>query len=315
MLELSPGIKQMHIGGDEAWTLGDHPDTRRFIEENGKATLILNHLKPIAETLLKRGTRPLLWHDMMIDWEDAALLEAKDIADIVFWGYDEPLEETSNHYNIKHVARFAELGLNLWGAGAYKGGSGPTSVIPDTAKLAENARSWRRTAEKFDFKGLIATGWSRYSQFHPPCDPIFLSLESLFIIGGIFAESLEDETLRAAKLAESLEKRGLTKSLRRLNEVAAEFATAFRQAWDAHDNLKQQYWLEERYFSDVHSHVGKAMLRDFRYFFDKLEKASNEMKSLLEPLADQSDIAQFVDPKIEALRILLKSEEESFSKE
>jgi hypothetical protein len=100
-----------------------------------------------------------------------------------------------------------------------------------------------------------------------------------------------------------------------LNEVAAEFAAAFRQAWDAHDNLKQQYWLDERFFPDVHSHVGKAMLRDFRYFFDKLEKASNEMKSLLEPLADQSDIAQFVDPKIEALRILLKSEEESFSKE
>lgn len=66
VLRLMPGVKQFHLGGDEARTLGQNPETKAYIEQHGKGDLYLRHVGPILENLNARHIRPILWHDMMI---------------------------------------------------------------------------------------------------------------------------------------------------------------------------------------------------------------------------------------------------------
>ena len=304
MLELSPDIKFIHIGGDEVWTMGSHPDTKLFIERYSEAKLYLKHIRPILDMLNTRGIRPLLWHDMMIKWDDEDLLSLKDDADIIFWGYDESVYETSCHYNIKHIKRFASLGLSLWGAGAYKGGSGPGSIIPDIDTLSVNARSWRKVAEEFGFNGLVATGWSRYSQFHFPCDPIYISLESLFAIGDIL-NGQSDRTHTTSKMNMALEKRGILKLFTELKTAAMNFAEACTLSWACLRNLHQQYVMEENFLKGKEAHIAKIMQKDFQKQFDKLQISGEILRKTLHGLANELDIREFIDTKIEAIRRIM----------
>ncbi len=311
MLALSPDIKFIHIGGDEVWTLGMHPDTKAFIERHSKAELYLKHVIPILDMLNERGIKPMLWHDMLIKWDREHLLSIKDRADIVFWGYELPVYEVSDkyHYNIQNIRYFAKLGLNLWGAGAYKGGSGPDSIMPDKQALMNNAQSWYRAAHEFGFKGLIATGWSRYSQFHPPCDPVFLSLDSLFIVSAIF-EGNDNKSQALFKMREVLMECGIFEQVEELKTVASEFIRERDVAWACVRNLSQQYEMERKFLQGKNSHISKIMLETLQQQIRKLEQVGARFKKLLSGLTYREQISEFIDTKIDAIKSFVDNKSE-----
>ncbi|MGQ9662857.1 MAG: family 20 glycosylhydrolase [Kiritimatiellia bacterium] len=185
VLRLLPEVKHFHLGGDEAWTFGSHPDTQRFIAQHGRSALYLKHVEPILDGLNARGIRPMLWHDMMRDWDADALLRLAPKADLVVWGYRGHPDTTQHHFNRKVIERFVEHGLTLWAATAYKGADGPDADLPSVVARQENALAWVEVARRYHFAGILATAWSRYSTQVMQNEPIDAALDSAVNVGVI----------------------------------------------------------------------------------------------------------------------------------
>jgi Glycosyl hydrolase family 20, catalytic domain len=113
VLALLPDVKRFHLGGDEAWTFGSHPDTKAYIDAQGKGALYMQHVGPILDRLAERGIRPILWHDMMIEWDSAALKDLAARADLCVWGYRGHPDQTTHHFATRHIQRFAENGVTM----------------------------------------------------------------------------------------------------------------------------------------------------------------------------------------------------------
>ena len=74
----------------------------------------------------------------------------------------------------------------MWGAGAYKGADGHSGDLPDPTRRQENALAWAELTTRFNFDGLIATAWSRYSTHMVQNEPIDAALDTLVLLGVIF---------------------------------------------------------------------------------------------------------------------------------
>ncbi len=186
VLARSPKLRYFHLGGDEAWSFGTHPDAKAYIAQHGKGALYLHHVGPILDRLNARGVRPILWHDMMRDWDSDALRSLGQRADLCMWGYRGDPLKMDHHLNQAMFERFRDHGIRMWGAGAYKGADGGDVDLPVLAVREENALAWARVARQFDMAGLIATAWSRYATHTVQNEPIDGSLDSLVNVGVIF---------------------------------------------------------------------------------------------------------------------------------
>lgn len=186
VLELVPDVRFFHLGGDEAWSFGSHPDTKAYIEEHGKGALYMHHIEPILDSLNDRNIRPILWNDMMNKWEDEALDAISSKADMCVWGYGKDPIESGGHSHRKHLERFRQHNVRMWGAGAYKGASGANVDITNYAMHESNALSWAKASQEFGLVGLVATAWSRYNTCIEQCEPTDANFDSLVNVGAIF---------------------------------------------------------------------------------------------------------------------------------
>ncbi|MBU0715327.1 MAG: family 20 glycosylhydrolase, partial [Verrucomicrobia bacterium] len=185
VLRLMPNIKRFHLGGDEALTFGTHPDTKQYVTKHGKGALYLHHVEPLLNKLAKRNIRPMLWHDMMRDWESSDFQRLARKADLVVWGYSGHPYAMQKHCNREMIERFAEHKIVMWGGTAYKGADGMEADVPNIARREENALGWVEVAERHGFKGVIATAWSRYCTSGCQNEPIDGALDSAFNVGVI----------------------------------------------------------------------------------------------------------------------------------
>ncbi|MCC7409477.1 MAG: family 20 glycosylhydrolase [Phycisphaeraceae bacterium] len=183
VLALSPGVKYFHLGGDEAWTFGTHPDTKAYIARHGKGALYLHHIAPLLDRLVAKGIRPILWHDMMTEWDEPALRSLSSKADLMVWGYHGHPDTVQSHYNSKHIERFKTCGVSMWGATAYKGGDGEDIDLPNYETRRVNAEAWAEVAGRYGMRGVVATAWSRYSTHRVQNEPIDACLDALVGVG------------------------------------------------------------------------------------------------------------------------------------
>ncbi len=186
VLARSPKLRHFHLGGDEAWSFGTHPDTKAYIAKHGKGALYLHHVGPILDKLNACGVRPILWHDMMRDWDSDALRSLGGRADLCMWGYGGNPMIMAHHLNEAMFDRFRDHGIRMWGAGAYKGADGFDVDLPNPVTRQENALHWAAVAKRYDLTGLIATAWSRYCTHVTQNEPIDAALDSLVNLGVIF---------------------------------------------------------------------------------------------------------------------------------
>lgn len=239
VLALMPGVRHFHLGGDEAWTFGTHPQTRAYIEQHGKGALYLHHVQPLLDRLNARGIRPILWHDMMIGWDDASLKRLAGDADLCVWGYTETPDETTHHYATAHIQRFHDLGLTMWGGAAYKGADGHNVDLPDVARRQHNALGWADVATRFNFRGLIATAWSRYNTNVQQCEPIDGALDVLALLAVI----LHDGAVPAGGMeacVEALATAGERDRFDRCKQALQRLANQRRAGWQAVQDLHEQ---------------------------------------------------------------------------
>ncbi len=216
-------ITHFHLGGDEAWNMGSCLKCRAFVAEHGKASLYREHVTPLLEALRERGLRSILWDDMMRDWPEEELQEIAPCADLMAWSYaPDPFQRLRKDI----LDRYAEAGITLWGASAFKGADGAFVDLPDVERRAVNLAAWAEEAGRRSLAGLIATGWSRYNTFLAPCEGLESSLDCLVLAGA----SMWDGTLQDDFLAEArsfLDEDGLRES----------FGSRFRASREASKNL------------------------------------------------------------------------------
>ena len=299
--------RHVHLGGDEAWSFGTHPATRQFIEQHGRGALYLHHVEPILESLNARGIRPILWHDMMVHWDDDSLRRLAAKADLCVWGYAGHPDSTPHHYNTRHIERFRGAGLTLWCATAYKGGEGQSADVPDIAARQENALAWAEVAARFDMKAIIATAWSRYSTHRPQTIPIDAALDSLFLVGHILRNGRMCET-PAAFVETMLAQTGEKERFAACRSAMQKLFDARRRAWHDIPFLREQVVTATQDARRRGSGVEMNWLKSIRAALAQGEAAADEARrafdGLIHPLWIERYLSERLDPIREELLML-----------
>jgi len=299
VLRRTPAAAHFHLGGDEHWTFGTHPDTCAYVEKHGKAALYLQFVEPLLDRLLARGIRPILWHDMMHDWDLASLQRVSRKADLMFWAYHGHPDAARAAHNTKVLERFSRAGVTLWGACAYKGADGRGDAeVPDTAARVANAVGWADLARRFHLRGVVATGWSRYATSRVQCEPIDAALDVLVQVGRILYDGMPPRDQEIAALLESLGER------ERLNDGRAallRFSEAKRTAWECIAQVFQQVSVERHDQTRRGSGAFAEMLRIAKAQTAAAEKAAEDVRRVLRGLVETVWIEEFIIARLAAL--------------
>lgn len=299
ILHLMPNVRWLHLGGDEAWTFGHHPNTQAFIAQHGKGALFLKHVEPLIERLRQRGICPLLWHDMMIDWSPEELRRIASQAEVVCWGYRGHPDHNQGLYQTKYIQRFHEHGVRLWGAAAFKGADGSDADYPDLMRRRENALAWYELAERFKFRGLIATGWSRYASHRGQCETLSASLDSMFMVGQVFsgipdaeAESLAMELLRGTSSFDHFVSS---------REAAAWLTRSCCHTWDVVRRVRQQAYQEQRWPTRRCSATGSQLMEVLNAALDDVYEAGKCFRKVLSGAVVDSALKEYVEERYDFL--------------
>lgn len=261
LLRLLPDTRYLHLGGDEAWSFGQHPDTRAFIERHGKGALYLKHVGPVLDRLRDAGVRPILWHDMMNDWDSASLQALAPRADLMAWGYAGHPDETKRHYQTRHLERFKAHGLALWGACAFKGADGQSSDLPDPERRRINTAAWMDVAVRLGLSGVVATGWSRYSTRRLQCEPLDAALDILVQTGVILHDGQAPEDGLHACVS-ALETLGEAERFRACRDAMERLDSVRRNGWQEIQALREIQALGRFDPSRVHA-VGEHRIQRY----------------------------------------------------
>ncbi|XP_068625381.1 hexosaminidase D-like [Battus philenor] len=179
-------LRYLHVGCDEVF----HINKCAQCLSRGQTDLniFMDHLQKIKETVkvLSPNTIVLFWDDMLRginskDWDDLGY----NFSDIqpVYWDYSPSLRVS--HRNLYNYHKKFE---NIWIASAFKGADGRTATLPNLINRFLNHVEWLKfilhykfggEKKNYNFKGIILTGWSRYSHMDPLCETLPSSIPSL----------------------------------------------------------------------------------------------------------------------------------------
>jgi len=301
------GLKHFHLGGDEAWSFGTHPDTRAYIEQHGKGALYLRHVEPTLDALNQRGIRPILWHDMMRDWDGESLRRLAAKADLMMWGYGGDPLAMRDHCNADMMQRFLGAGFTLWGATAYKGGDGHDADLPDLARRQENALGWAGAAARYPMRGIVATAWSRYSTHNVQCEPIDAALDSLVTVGVILHDGAPPEHGVQGCVA-ALEALGERDRFEACRDAMRKLSDARRRGWTAVAHLRQAIVTATEDGRRRGSGVSVRRLEALRQALAQAEEAADLTRrafaGLMEPLWTERYLNERIAPLREELGAL-----------
>ncbi len=307
VLKLMPDTKHFHLGGDEARTFGLHPDTKAYIEKHGKGKLYLHHVEPILDALNRRGVRPILWHDMMVDWESDSLRALAAKCDLMPWGYDGHPDTTNHHFKSEYIKRFNEHGFTLWGGTAYKGAEGYDADLPDNRLHTENALAWVEVGQRFGFTGVIASAWSRYAVDTIQCNPIDACLDSLLNVAVILHEG-QPAAGGIDACIEALDSVGEKQRFLACRAVMSDLARLRKEGWDKVQHARQLTVLgkmDPRRTSARNLKLGLHWLTALNNVVRKLEPVVTEARRCFDGLLDSMWIEEYLATRVEPLRIEL----------
>jgi hypothetical protein len=263
--------------------------------------LYLYHVQPILDSLGEKGIRPLLWHDMMVEWDDEALRNLRDKADLVFWWYAGHPDEGHTHFHPKYRKRFHEQGITLWGASAYKGADGQSVDLPNIEARAKNNLGWVDVARKEKFKGVIATAWSRYSSHRVQCETYDGTLDSLLNVGVILHDGKEpaggiDACRKAlAKLPE-------TKCFAACHAALKKLQDARNAAWKAVQEREELLWLEKAQPQRRGSEWSSYYDGYIRGHIQRVEEAGTDVRKVFQRLIPDVWLEEYLSERVEPIR-------------
>jgi hexosaminidase len=239
VFKLLPDIRYFHLGGDEVYTLGTHPESRSFVQNNGISALYLHQLNPVFQELEARDIRPILWHDEVASWTPEEIKPFAERADLMVWGYTgDPRDPETYHHRLPQVKKLASLGCRLWAATAYKGADGPWANLPDTPQRAKATRGWVELSKEYDFQGVVCTGWSRYASGRIQVTPIEGALDSLLFMAVLLVTGVPSDSM--AECRQWLEGRPEAKGVSKIRSTLERFSQHVNASWNWVRQLEEQ---------------------------------------------------------------------------
>jgi len=313
MIDRSPGIRHFHLGGDEAWSLGDSPSSQRFIEAHGSPELYLRHVEPLLDLLHERGIRPILWHDMMIQWPDKDLQRIGAKADLMVWGYRGTPEQNLHHHRTEVLDRFHADGVSMWGASAYKGSDGTHADLPDSDARIENSLGWVQAAAPYHLKGVIATGWSRYGSTHIQVEPIDGALPVLALVAAVLhdGELPTDPEGACEALLRELNEWG---RIEPLHLGLGALQQACGQSWMLLRQIEEFLAGLSTDPSRIEGGSGHRLFSDTRGQIEATAKLADRIPGLLKGLVAEPWASRYTKPRVQAIRNALNSLEVRYEK-
>ena len=300
IIQKTPELSYLHLGGDEAWTSGTHPDTKAFIKKHGKGALLLSHIEPILDKLNNRGIRPILWHDMCVDLDDSSLAHLSEKTDLMVWGYAETPDETKRHYNTGIIEQFHSHGIPLWAATAYKGADGCVADLPNLQNRYRNAVGWVDICKRFNLKGIIATGWSRYSTHRPQTEPIDAALDTLFYVGRVLHDGIAPKD-GLGWCIQMLNQIGQGPIFLNAKEALRQLSEARKAAWKHLQVMCEQIALEKMNCRFCSSKLVSQDLRRMDGLTIPIEEAADKVREALAGLIDEVWIEEYLTARIDAV--------------
>lgn len=301
VLRLMPETRYFHLGGDEARLFGTHPDTQAYIQAHGKGALYLQHVGPVLDRLNAQGIRPILWHDMMVEWDDAALRALAPRCDLMVWGYNGHPDTTPHHFNTRHIRRFREQGLTLWGATAFKGADGASADLPDVARRQANAEAWMEIARRFDLAGVVATGWGRYSAHAVQCESLEASLDSLVNVGVVLHDG-QPPVGGLAAVMDALASVGEGPRFSACREAMRLLAAVRVNGWQECRSLRELQALGQADPPRGGLHLATPVLRYLGNIMGSGAEAEAQVRQAFDGLVDPLWLGEYLDTRLAPLR-------------
>lgn len=142
----------IHIGGDEAYLFGDCKKCSKKVEEEGKATLLAEHLKMVCDIVVSLGKTPVLWADVANKYPEKLDQLPKETVFIV-WNYGWALDRFGD------PAKLTKKGFEVWGAPSLR--SNPDNFyLTRWAYHFNNIRDFIPQCRNSNYAGIIMTSWS-----------------------------------------------------------------------------------------------------------------------------------------------------------
>ncbi|MGA2727658.1 MAG: family 20 glycosylhydrolase [Terracidiphilus sp.] len=138
-----------HVGADETFELG-LGRTRDQVKQQGLATVYLDFLSQIHETLAPLHKRLLFWGDIAVNSPELVGTLPKDMI-AVPWVYDARPDFTPE------IVPFTKAGLETWVA---PGVSNWNRVYPNNNVALSNIRAFVRDGQKLGATGMLNTVWN-----------------------------------------------------------------------------------------------------------------------------------------------------------
>ena len=179
-----PGVKMIHVGCDEVWTLGQSAEVREHCEKTNLSItdIFLQHMTQVARMVRERvvGVEVLVWDDMMRTAPVDTMLRYSvgQLVQPVIWNYGSVLEFPSGMLE-RYLSVWPESGL--WAGTAWRGATGSDQCLTPAQHHVDNHLAWLHLADDHvpGLAGFILTGWSRYDHYAALCELLPVSLPSL----------------------------------------------------------------------------------------------------------------------------------------
>ena len=218
--------RQVNIGGDEPWELGQG-FSKEAVATRGKHRVYLDHLHKLCALATERGHTPQFWGDILL--EDLALAQdAPQDALPVVWGYD------AGHPFQTQCGRLQELGR------AYLVAPGTSAWQSFTGRL-DNALTNQAeaigAARQHGARGVLVTTWGDNGT-HQPWPTAWLPMAAGLAQAWSFTANQEPNAVAACRVLGDLtdnDARAVATALTHLGQLDNQIAKANRNkslSWD-----------------------------------------------------------------------------------
>ncbi len=217
--------RQVNIGGDEPWELGQG-HSKEAVAAQGKHRVYLDHLHKLCALATERGHTPQFWGDILL--EDLALAQdAPQDALPVVWGYD------AGHPFQTQCGRLQELGR------AYLVAPGTSAWQSFTGRL-DNALTNQAeaigAARQHGARGVLVTTWGDNGT-HQPWPTAWLPMAAGLAQAWSFTANQKPNAVAACRVLGDLDDdaRAVAAALTHLGQLDNQIAKANRNkslSWD-----------------------------------------------------------------------------------
>eukprot|EP00794_Sanderia_malayensis_P007244 gene7244-8052_t len=201
IVDLHPGIKHLHVGGDEVFHL--QLCETCFLSRKSKIELYLHHMIPILQYIHQKTNsvvKPIIWDDMLRRFNNKQLARMSKLTDIMVWSYIPDVFKYAA-FPDNMWKKYALVFDKIWIAGSFKGGHLPNVNVPPVQMHIDNTISWMKVAsslpETLKVFGMALAGWSRFDHLATLCELFPAALPSLAVCLEILNKGLYDKYVLA----------------------------------------------------------------------------------------------------------------------